>query len=102
MYSLGISVLALIENLKKGLVKYGVNIVDRSSFSGVTRVQCGILWRRVRDCEELVGLMLTVEIDGKAKQPRIGKEVFIPAKAMHTVSNVGMTNNVWYYGDKRE
>jgi len=35
-------------------VKYGVNIVDRSPFSGVTRVQCGILWR-VSDCEELVG-----------------------------------------------
>jgi len=28
-------------------VKYGVNIVDRSPFSGVTRVLCGILWRVV-------------------------------------------------------
>jgi len=82
-------------------VKYGVNIVDRSPFSGVTRVQCGILWR-VSDCEELVGLILTVEIEGKAKQPRIDEEVFIPAKAMHTVSNVGKTNNIWYYGYKRE
>ena len=54
------------------------------------------------DCEELVGLILTVQIEGKAKQPRIGEEVFIPAKAMHTVRNVGKTNNVWYYGYKRE
>ena len=54
------------------------------------------------DCEELVGLILTVEIEGKANQPRIGEEVFIPAKAMHTVRNIGETNNVWYYGYKRE
>ena len=81
-------------------MKYGVHIVDSSPFSGVTRVQCGILWR-VSDCEELVGLILTVEIEGKAKQPRIGEEVFIPAKAIHTVRNACMNNNVWYYGDKQ-
>ena len=55
----------------------------------------------VSDSEELVGLILTVEIEGKAKQPRIGEEVFIPVKAMHTVRNVGKTNNVWYYGYKK-
>ena len=26
--------------------------------------------------------------------------MFIPANAMHTVTNVGKTNNVWYYGYK--
>ena len=57
---------------------------------------------RVSDCEDLVGLILTVEIEGKAKQPRIDEEVFIPAKALHTASNVGKTNNIWYYGYKRE
>ena len=56
----------------------------------------------VQDCEELVEPILTAEIEGKAKQPRIGEEVFIPAKAMHTVRNVGKTNNVRYYGYKRE
>ena len=25
------------------------------------------------------------------------EEVFIPANAKHTVSNVGRTNNFWYY-----
>ena len=64
--------------------------------------ECGDFTWKVSDCEELVGLILTVEIEGKAKQPRIGEEVFIPAKAMHTVRNVGKTNNVWYYGYKRE
>ena len=63
---------------------------------------CGDFTWKVSDCEELVGPILTVEIEGKAKQPRIGEEVFIPAKAMHTVRNVGKTNNVWYYGYKRE
>ena len=63
------------------------------------------MWYFVEACktvEELVGLILTVEIEGKAKQPRIDEEVFIPAKAMHTASNVGKTNNIWYYGYKRE
>ena len=56
----------------------------------------------VSDCEELVRLILTVEIEDQTKQPRIGEEAFIPAKAMHTVRNVGTTNNVWHYGYKRE
>ena len=38
-----------------------------------------------------------IEIEGKSQQPPIGKEVFIPAEAMHTVRNEGKTNNVWYY-----
>ena len=44
---------------------------------------------------------IEIEIEGKSQQPPIGEEVFIPAKAMHTVRNVGKTNNVWYYGYKR-
>jgi len=63
------------------------------------------VWYFVEACktvEELVGLILTAEIEGKIKQPRIGEEVFIPAKAMHTVRNVGKANNVRYYGYKRE
>ena len=55
-----------------------------------------------KTAKNLVWLILTVEIEGKAKQPRIGEEVFIPAKAMHTVRNVGTTNNVWHYGYKRQ
>ena len=41
---------------------------------------------------------IEVEIAGKAVRPVIGEEVFIPANAVHTVRNVGQTNNVWYYG----
>ena len=33
-----------------------------------------------------------------SQRPLIGQEVFIPANAIHTVRNVGNTNNVWYYG----
>ena len=44
---------------------------------------------------------IEIEIEGKSKQPPIGEEVFIPANAMHTVRNVGKTNNVWYYGYKK-
>jgi quercetin dioxygenase-like cupin family protein len=43
---------------------------------------------------------IEIEIEGNSEQPSIGEEVFIPANALHTVSNVGKTNNVWYYGYK--
>jgi len=58
----------------------------------------------VHKTDELVVLAegeIEIEIEGKSQQPQIGKEVVIPAKAMHTVRNVGKTNNVWYYGYKR-
>ena len=41
---------------------------------------------------------IELEIEGKTQRPLIGKEVFIPANTIHTVMNVGNTNNVWYYG----
>ena len=43
---------------------------------------------------------IEIEIEGNSEQPPIGEEVFIPANAVHTVRNVGKTNNVWYYGYK--
>ena len=54
----------------------------------------------LRKKDELVLLAegeIEIEIEGKSQQPPIGKEVFIPANAMHTVRNEGKTNNVWYY-----
>jgi quercetin dioxygenase-like cupin family protein len=51
--------------------------------------------------DELVVLAegeIEIEIEGKSQQPQIGDEVFIPANAIHTVRNLGKTNNVWYYG----
>ena len=53
--------------------------------------------------DELVVLAegeIEIEIEGKSQQSQIGDEVFIPANAIHTVRNIGKTNNVWYYGYK--
>ena len=50
--------------------------------------------------DELVVLAqgeLEIEIEGKSQQSQIGDEVFIPANAVHTLRNIGKTNNVWYY-----
>ena len=41
---------------------------------------------------------LELAIEGMAQRPQIGQEVFIPANVVHTVRNIGKTNNVWYYG----
>ena len=54
----------------------------------------------VHETDELV-VLVEGEIEGKSQVPPIGKEVFIPAKAKHTVRNVGKTNNAWYYGYKK-
>ena len=51
--------------------------------------------------DELVMLAegeIELEIEGKTHRTLIVQEVFIPANAIHTVRNVGNTNNVWYYG----
>ena len=56
----------------------------------------------VHKTDELVILLKgQIEIEGKSQKPLIGKEVFIPAKAKHTVRNVGKTSNAWYYGYKK-
>ena len=69
---------------------------------GVFRDSPGQVWADfVHRTDELVVLVeeeIEVEIEGKAERPQIGEEVFIPANAVHTVRNIGRTNNVWYYG----
>ena len=56
----------------------------------------------VHKTDELVVLAEgKIEIEGESQQPPIGKEVFIPAKAKHTVRNIGKTINAWYYGYKK-
>ena len=71
---------------------------------GIFKDHSGQVWADfVHSTDELVVLAegeIEIEIEGKSKQPQIGKEVFIPANAMHTVRNVGKINNVWYYGYK--
>lgn len=41
---------------------------------------------------------LEVEIDGAARRLKPGDEVFIPARALHTVRNIGGTTARWLYG----
>ena len=69
---------------------------------GVFRDPPGQVWADfVHRVDELVVLAegeIELEIEGMAQRPQIGVEVFIPANAVHTVWNIGRTNNVWYYG----
>jgi quercetin dioxygenase-like cupin family protein len=71
---------------------------------GVFKDPPGQVWADfVHRTDELVVLAegeIEIEIEGKSEQPPICEEVFIPANALHTDSNVGKTNNVWYYGYK--
>ena len=68
---------------------------------GVFRDPPGQVWPDfVHRTDELVVLAegeLEVEIEGKEQRPQIGEEVFIPANAVHTVRNVGVGNNVWFF-----
>ena len=70
---------------------------------GIFKDPPGQVWADfVLKTDELVVLVEgEIEIEGKSQQPPIGKEVFIPAKAKHTVRNVGKTINAWYYGYKK-
>jgi quercetin dioxygenase-like cupin family protein len=78
---------------------------DSRGFSfGVFKDPPGKIWADfVHKTDELVVLEegeIEIEIEGKSQQPQIGEEVFIPANAIHTVRNIGQTNNAWYYGYK--
>ncbi len=51
-------------------------------------------------------LMLTegeieVTVGPRTWRPKLGEEVFIPARTRHSVRNVGTTTNRWYYGYRR-
>ena len=76
------------------------NWESRGYSFGVFKDPPGQVWADfVHRTDELVVLAegeIEIEIEGQSQQPPIGMEVFIPAKAMHTVRNVGKTNNVWY------
>ena len=62
----------------------------------------GQVWENfVHDTDEL--LMATqgemeLEMEGRTIRCEIGKEILIPAKAVHTVRNVGKTGSQWLYG----
>ena len=70
---------------------------------GIFKDPPGQVWANfVHKTDELVVLAEgEIEIEVKFQQPPIGKEVFIPAKAKHSVRNVGKTINAWYFGYKK-
>ena len=78
------------------------NWESRGYSFGVFKDPPGQVWADLVHCtDELVVLAggdIEIEIEGKSQQPRIGEEIFIPANSIHTVRNIGKTNNVWYFG----
>jgi quercetin dioxygenase-like cupin family protein len=42
------------------------------------------------------------EIAGQVYHPEIGKEILIPAGAIHSARNIGATTAEWLYGYKRK
>ena len=80
------------------------NWESRGYSFGVFKDPPGQVWADfVHRTHELVVLAegeIEIEIEGKFQQPQIGDEAFVPANAIHTVRNIGKTNNVWYYGYK--
>ena len=72
---------------------------------GIFIDQPGQVWPDfVHKTDELVLLAegkIEIEIEVQSQQPPIGEKGFIPAKAIHTVRNVGKTYNHWYYGYNR-
>ena len=80
------------------------NWESRGYSLGVFKDSPGQVWadfvHRTDELVVLAGGDIEIEIEGKSQQPQIGEEIFIPANSIHTVRNIGKTNNVWYYGYK--
>lgn len=58
----------------------------------------------VHETDELVMVVngdVEFEIDGQAHRPAAGEEVLIPARARHTVRNLGRSESRWLYGYRR-
>ena len=97
-----------LKNLKENLnhkiypnqIKQNWN--SRGYTFGIFKDSPGQVWADfVHKTDELVVLAegeIEIEIEGKSQRPLIGKEVFIPANAHHTVRNVGSVGSIWYYG----
>jgi len=62
----------------------------------------GQVWANyVHDVDELVMVVegeVEFEIEGRCHRPSPGEELLIPARARHTVRNVGRTESRWLYG----
>lgn len=64
----------------------------------------GQVWEDyVHSTDELLMVLegeLELEMQGRTFRPKNGEEVFIPARAAHSVRNVGGTTARWLYGYK--
>ena len=64
----------------------------------------GQVWKDyVHETDELVMLIkgkIELTFNGKTFHPSVGEEVLIPAGVYHTVINIGVTTNRWFYGYK--
>ena len=80
------------------------NWESRGYSFGVFKDPPGQVWadfvHRTDELVVLAGGDIEIEIEGKSQQPQVGEEIFIPANSIHTVRNIGKTNNVWYFGYK--
>ena len=65
----------------------------------------GQVWKDfVHDADELLMVVqgeVELKMQGQTIQCDTGKEILIPARVVHTVSNVGRTGSQWIYGYKR-
>jgi mannose-6-phosphate isomerase-like protein (cupin superfamily) len=64
----------------------------------------GQTWEDYRHSVDEVVMVLEgdveFEIDGHVLRPSVGEELFIPARALHSVRNRGTTTSRWLYGYK--
>ena len=64
----------------------------------------GKVWANfVHGTDELLMLIdgeIELEMDDKISHPEIGDEILIPAGMNHTVRNIGLVTNHWFYGYK--
>ena len=64
----------------------------------------GKVWANfVHGTDEILMLIdgeIELEMDGEILHPEIGDEILIPAGMNHTVRNIGLVTNHWFYGYK--
>lgn len=66
----------------------------------------GQVWEGyVHDTDELFMVVegrIELQMEGRTFQPKIGEEILIPAKTVHSVRNLGRSTSRWLYGYKRK
>lgn len=66
----------------------------------------GQVWEDYQhDTDELVMVIegdVEFEFEGKKHRPKVGQELLIPAKVLHSVRNLGHKTSRWLYGYKKK